>query len=680
MRLRVKGKSRIALIILTIFLFSLAAPVGATPFKDMGDHWADKNVSKMYAKGIVAGYGEEYRPNESIIREQAIVMLIRALGLTGETGGLTIPATFANPQLVSPDFRPIIALAVNKGIITGGDLIDFRPKEAVKRYEIAVFVAKAMGFTGTTGVSGSLPFTDTKELTDLAPWAVPFVSYVYKEGIMSGDVAGSFRPQGEVTRAEMATMLANLDTKLRKIPGNTVKGEVFSISPANKSLLVKDGNEQIVTFVLADKADIFKEDKRAALESLQKGDKLEVIKNSQGQASYLEVIPADKFTYDQRTITGTIEKVMLGNPTVLTVNTTLGLTNYTLNQNAVIKVDGLQAQIGDVLAGQKVNLTIEGNNVVRLDGENAEREIKGQLTGINFGFFPSIEIEDEKGNKLTYSLTSKARMELDGRVTDGQDLVVGQQVRAMVIGTEITRLWASSFAGELKGSFVRAAFSPRETVIIKVEVAKGVWEEQAFEVAKNASIRRDRRISTLRDLIPGDSVEIELKNNQVVSLYAEKLEMETEGRVVSITLARNPLLTIMDNKGQEWTFDVAPDARLRKDRETISITDLRVDDYVSVRVEGQSIVTLNAEKRVVKDYLIGNVVEVNRDAQIIGLEETGDNAKGVGVYTDRYTRIIKFGNDIRLQDLSVGDRIFVLGKSESYRFAAETVVVISAAE
>lgn len=676
MKLLLRSKRKFALVILMVFLVSVAMPVGAAPFKDMGDHWADKDVNKMYAKGIVAGYGDEYRPNESIIREQAIVMLIRAMGLVGETGGLTIPATFLNSQLVSPDFRPTIALAVNKGIISGGDLIDFRPKDPIKRFEVAVFIAKAMGFSGSAVISGSLPFTDAKGID---AWAVPYVSYVYKEGIMSGDAGGSFRPNGEVTRAEMATMLARIDDKLKKLTGNTVKGEIFS-GPSNNSLLLTEGSGQVVNIIIATNADVFKEGKRVSLTSLQKGDKLEIIKNNQGQATYLEVIPADKFTYDQKTVTGTIERIMLGNPTVLTVNTSLGSANYSLTQSTKIKVDGLQAQVSNILVGQKVTLTIEGNNVVEIEGENLEREVKGQLGAISLGFFPSLEIIDEQGNKTNYTLTAKARVELDGRIIEGQDLVAGQQVRAMVIGTEITRLWASSFADELKGSFVRAAFSPRETVIIKVEVAKGVWEDKAFEVAKDASIRRDRRAASLRDLMPGDSVEIELKNNQVVSLYAEKLEMETEGRVTAITLARNPLLTIVDNKGQEWTFDLALDARLRKDREVITITDLRVDDYVSVRVEGQSIVSLYAENRIVKDHLIGSVVEVNRDAQIIGVEETDNNTRGIGVYTDRYTRIIKFGNDIRLQDLSVGDRIFVLGKSESYRFVAETIVVISAAE
>jgi len=674
--LRIKGKKTIVLAIVTVFLLGLASSAGATPFKDMDGHWADKDVSRMYAKGIVAGYGEEYRPNENINREQAIVMLIRAMGLTGEATGLTLPANFSNPQSVTQDFRPIITLAINKKILSTTDIFDFRPKESIKRHEIAVFIARAMGFEGGTG--SVLTFVDAKEINDLAPYAAPFISYVNKEGIMVGDVENRFKPANEVTRAEMATMLTRIDNKLKRVTANTIKGEVFS--PSSSSVLVKDADEQIITLVLDAKADIFKDNNRVGISGLVKGDKLEAIKNAQGQVVYLEVIPADKFTYDRRTVTGTIDKIMLGSPVVFTVNTSLGLTNYSLKSNAKITVDGLAAQVTDVLPGQKVTLVVEGNDIVELDGENAEREVRGEIRAVTFGFFPSITIQDEGSSPVTYSLNNQVRIEMDGRVSDGQDLAIGQQVRAMVVGTEITRLWASSFVDEVKGNFIRLDFFPKEVIVLRVEVAKGVWEEQSFEVAENATVRRDRRVAALRDLRKGDVLEIDLKNNRAVSIYAEKLIMDTEGRIVSITLSRTPLLTIMDSSGQEWQFEVAPDAKLRKERDNIAVTDLRIDDYVSIRVEGESIVSLQAENRMVKDYLIGVVDRVTRDSQVISLEIIGGNAQGVGVYTDRYTRFIKFGNDIRLQDLAVGDVIFVLGKTEGYTFAAETVVVISAAE
>src|SRR5690606_9014842 len=163
------------------------------------------------------------------------------------------------------DFRSLIALAVNKGIVAGPDVLDFRPREPAKRYEIAVFIARAMGFDGTVSGSIVLRFTDAKLLNDQAAWAVPYVAYVYNQGIMTGDASGAFRPLDQVTRAEMAVLLSRLDAKLQKLGSNTLKGEVYSVSPAANSVLVQVSPGQIITVPVAPDAFIFKNKKPVAL-------------------------------------------------------------------------------------------------------------------------------------------------------------------------------------------------------------------------------------------------------------------------------------------------------------------------------------------------------------------------------------------------------------------------------
>lgn len=677
-----RGRKAIAGVLVFLFLFSLAAPAGAAPFKDVNSsHWAYKDISKMYAKGAVAGYGEEYRPGESISREQAVVMLVRILGLGGETEGYVLPADFRNPEAISANFRPTIALAVNKGIVVGQDVLDFRPREPAKRYEIAVFIARAMGFSATGSGTGNLPFTDAKELNEWAPWAEPYVYYVYDQGIMSGDTGGAFRPLDHVTRAEMAALLARVDAKVMKMTANTLKGEAYSISPAANSILLQDGSGQIMTVPVAADADIYKDNKPVSLGDLQRGDKLEIIKNAQGQGVYLEVIPAADFVYDEIQVSGTVEAIQGIGVISLTVRTASGTAAYTLAGDVKVTVDGLPAQIDHLLVGQDVNLLVRGNNVIEVVARNVDREISGELVGVNTGLYPTITVKDSAGNRTTYSVDSGTRIELDGSTAELEDLVQGQQIRAVVRGQEISRLQATSFADEITGTLVRAEFAPVERVVLKVETAKGQFSEQAYEVEQKARIRRDGSRATLRDLVPGDIVEIELTNNKVTELYAESVELETEGRVVAITLAYTPSLTIVDSKGQERTFSIASDARLRRDRARISVEEIRVDDYVSIRVEGQTIVELRAEDRVVNDYLIGTIGEINDDAYVLVLDDLEEQTRfGVGVYVDeRDTRIIKFGDDIRFRQLNLGDRVIVVGRAESYRFLAETILVIGAA-
>lgn len=660
---------------MVFFLLSLAAPAAAAPFKDVGaNHWAYRDVMKMYAKGVVAGYGEEYRPNESISREQTVVMLVRVLGLAGEAQGATFPANFRNPEAISQDFRSLIALAVNKGIVAGPDVLDFRPREPAKRYEIAVFIARAMGFDGTVSGSIVLPFTDAKLLNDQAAWAVPYVAYVYNQGIMTGDASGAFRPLDQVTRAEMAVLLSRLDAKLQKLGSNTLKGEVYSVSPAANSVLVQVSPGQIITVPVAPDAFIFKNKKPVALAELQKGDKLEVVRNAQGQAAYLEVIPEEEFSYHEVEVSGTIETVTRSGNVSISLRTATGLTTYVLDSQVQVTVDGRAAGVNDILAGQEAKLLVRGSSVVKVESRNVAREVTGELVSVNAGFTPQVTILDSRNNRVTYGLAGNATVYLDNTAVGLEALVAGQQVRALVLGQEIVQLWAQSVTGKASGTLVRVEYAPDARLVVQVE-----GSEKTFALDSGARIRRDGRTVTLRDLLPGDAVELELQNNKVVTVYAETVEVRTEGRIVAITLSYNPAITIVDPKGQELTFTVSPDARLRRDRDRIDLSELRVDDYVTIRAEGQTIVELRAEDRVVYDYLIGTVKEIRKKEQVLVLEDLEDNARfGLGVYVDkRDTIIIKFGWESDLDDLAVGDRVFVLGRAESYRFLAETIVVIS---
>jgi hypothetical protein len=673
----VRGRKLIIAVLLAVLLCGLALPAWAAPFRDVAGHWAEQSIARMYAKGVVAGYGEEYKPNDPITKEQAVVMLIRVLGLEAEAKDQTIPVTFRNPDKVSPYARPAVALAVQRGIVTGGDLLDFQPQAQAKRFEIAVLVARALGFDGT-GSGGSLPFTDSSELNERA-WAVPFVHYVYQQGIMSGDTSGAFRPMAPVTRAEMAAVLTRVDEKVNKLAANSIKGEVFSVSPSARSLLVQDAGANIVTIPVAEQALLYRGGKQVSLDKIVKGDKVLVIKNSQEQAVYVEVIPAEQFSYDETVVKGTVETVQQGTPLRISVRTSSGLVSYSIGADAKISVDGKAASLKDIVPGQEVTLVLKGSSVLEVTGKNAEREVSGKITAVNRGTVVTVTVKEDTGGEISYTLSSLAKVYLDYREADPDALVAGQTVTFTALGREISRIYAASVQGSAKGILLGVEFSPRETIKVKVEVAKDQWEEQVFEVAENARIRRDRLSASLRDLVPGDAVELELKNNKVTEIYAEKVELETEGRIVAITLSYNPAITIVDEKGQEATYKIASDARIRRDRVRISVNDLKVDDYVYLTVEGQVVVDMKVEERITKSYLVGTIENINTKAEVFVISSADANdLYGQSIFVDSNTLILKFNKEIRFRDLAVGDKVVVVGSRDAGLFMAETVLIISA--
>ncbi|WP_282936883.1 cadherin-like beta sandwich domain-containing protein [Paenibacillus sp. RC67] len=109
-----------------------------------------------------------------------------------------------------------IKKAVGNGIVSGYPDGTFKPNNTVTRAEFAVML---MNTLKPQGEGAALTFTDTAKI---GSWAQKAVAQAYQAGIVKGYEDGSFRPDAQITRAEMAVMLAN--ALGLTIEANTVTG------------------------------------------------------------------------------------------------------------------------------------------------------------------------------------------------------------------------------------------------------------------------------------------------------------------------------------------------------------------------------------------------------------------------------------------------------------------------
>ncbi|MFD0682163.1 MULTISPECIES: cadherin-like beta sandwich domain-containing protein [unclassified Paenibacillus] len=96
-----------------------------------------------------------------------------------------------------------IKQAVSSGIVSGYPDGTFKPNHTVTRAEFAVML---MNTLKPQGEGAALTFTDTAKI---GIWAQKAVAQAFQAGIIKGYEDGNFRPDAEITRAEMAVMLAN---------------------------------------------------------------------------------------------------------------------------------------------------------------------------------------------------------------------------------------------------------------------------------------------------------------------------------------------------------------------------------------------------------------------------------------------------------------------------------------
>ncbi len=167
--------------------------------------WYYNAVQQAYENGWFKGTSEfEFSPNDTMTRGMFVTVLGRFAQATGKTSNkfTDVPANAYYAEFVSWAFE--------NGIVNGVSDTKFSPNSAITREQLAVMVYNYLKFKGADLEfnNNKIDFTDDSQLSS---WAKDAVYYMQQTGIISGMPDGSFRPRGTATRAEVATILMNLN-------------------------------------------------------------------------------------------------------------------------------------------------------------------------------------------------------------------------------------------------------------------------------------------------------------------------------------------------------------------------------------------------------------------------------------------------------------------------------------
>ena len=133
-----------------------------------------------------------------------------------------------------------VRLASQLGIVKAEPNGEFKGSDPVTRAEFAEMIVRALGMV-TTGTDGSFSDTD-------GHWADAYIRALHRAGIVNGTSKGAFNPDQEITRAEMAAILARIlnmsaanGTKFSDIGGNWAADSINQLSQAGIVNGVGDG-------------------------------------------------------------------------------------------------------------------------------------------------------------------------------------------------------------------------------------------------------------------------------------------------------------------------------------------------------------------------------------------------------------------------------------------------------
>ena len=177
-------------------------------FTDTVGYWGANYVEFLYTSGVTTGYADgSFRPDQNITRAQFSVMLYRCLGLDeSRYAGVELP--FADLDKIADYAVPAIKALYSEGVINGSKGKDgqiyFNPNAPLTR-------AQASAMIGRTQEKGyatvELTFTDAGKIPAYATF---YIQTMAAQGILGGYADGSFKPNNNITRGQMAKILYNL--------------------------------------------------------------------------------------------------------------------------------------------------------------------------------------------------------------------------------------------------------------------------------------------------------------------------------------------------------------------------------------------------------------------------------------------------------------------------------------
>lgn len=271
-------------------------------FKDTPGHWSEEYVVPLAFEGIINGYGDgTFRPEGAVSRAEAIAMVVRLVSASdsGEAPGMAEKIPPSLGAKIPLWAVPYVALALDMGILSEGDLEGLDAEMPAGRWEVAVWLARALGLKPAEGEPLEAYFADLKEVPARA---VPLIEAARRLGIVTGYPDGTFRPHNGIKRGEMAALLSRvLHMAARTLNFQPVFGIIREANAGESPSVVmtvygqknlswlfgefKPGEEaKEVTITLDDDAVIFLNGKRASLEDLSPGCRAVAFVQRDGQA------------------------------------------------------------------------------------------------------------------------------------------------------------------------------------------------------------------------------------------------------------------------------------------------------------------------------------------------------------------------------------------------------------
>ena len=264
------------------------------------------------------------------------------------------------------DYMKAVEWCAKEGIMSGTSETTFEPDAVLTREMAATILFRFAKEQGLENEAEGMAIREFLDYEDISDWAIAGVAFCVQAGLIVGDDEGYFRPQENITYAQLATVLQKTDEKTgtgqAEDPAsvNMYIGEVRDASMNGLLIITQDGVER--EFVTADAKVVPLGDDGIAI-----GDYVAVTYAGQLERD-TAVLVEEIDQADVNFVTGTVQDATMN---TLTITTEDGAERTFDTSLAEVEADEAGIQIGDT-----VSVTYMGN----LERDMAAKVVKVQIT------------------------------------------------------------------------------------------------------------------------------------------------------------------------------------------------------------------------------------------------------------------------------------------------------------
>lgn len=605
--------------------------------------------------------------------------VITALSLSVACGISAFAAKFPD---VTDETYPWAVEAVeamaDDGIIKGYEDGTFNPAKTVSKIESLVLISRILGYENE--LSRRLIDTGWEIYgEDIAEYELPYgekeIAYLLAKGVITGDeieeyVSADNRDDG-LKRYEVAKLLTRALDAEKKIGSELISKLSYADNgdiPANSKKYVAYVTDQ-------------------GLMQGMDGNKFapnETVTRAQAAVVLYKLQEMTDYKYKTGIVSSIDQTTRL---IKIKESETSTLSSY-ITTDIIIRYNGNVIGINDISVGYEAVLTYKNGKLYAIDFTDAliDDVVYGSYIGsssstakgltVNVYVIADNDTELVTDKKTTYKLSSDCVITYNDTTCALSSLKSGAYLKLTLKKGIVTMIEAQDKSGKITGRVDEVILEP----VYKLRIEENGGNMAEYLVTSDVQVTRNGKKVSAREVLAGDSLTATLSYGRIKSITATSKSSAKNGVIKEVIISASPRITLTID-GVDTTYYVTGDAEITLSGEKGTFYDLRVGTVASVKLDSDTVVSIET---VLSDDVLtwaGTVTLVNSSYGLLQIEffdQATSQTRTESVFVKSNASIVDYETQKskKVSDIKVGMKVNVTGSMQTGVFEAGTVIII----